>query len=135
MSSNPPTEPQRQLPTETADAVAPTVAADHEATALDFPAALDALREGIDGYGDRISASAAVLRSIDDLTVPTDLLSHPKIEQSIWRYEHDPETVRGEIERTIDRYHEDDKEPVAGSDVVAAFRVAAARLDTPIKTE
>jgi hypothetical protein len=81
------------------------------------------------------AASAAVLRAVDDLAVPTDLLSHPKIEQTIWRYEHDAETVRGEIERTIDRYHEDDEEPVAGSDVVAAFRVAAARLDTPISTD
>jgi hypothetical protein len=135
MNSHPSTETQRQLPTDTADAVAPTVAADHEATDTDFAAALDALRDGIDGYGDRISASAAVLRAVEDLSVSTDLLSHPKIEQSIWRYEHDAETVRGEIERTIDRYHEDDEEPVAGSDVVAAFRVAAARLDTPIKTE
>jgi hypothetical protein len=135
MTSNPSTDTQHQLPTETADAVASTVAADHEAADLDFAAALDALRDGIDGYGDRISASAAVLRSIDDLTVPTDLLSHPKIEQSIWRYEHDAETVRGEIKRTIDRYHENDGEPVASSDVVAAFRVAAARLNTPISTE
>jgi hypothetical protein len=135
MTSNLSTETQRQHPTDTADAIAPTVAANREAADLDFAAALDALREGIDGYGDRISASAAVLRAVDDLSVPTDLLSHPKIEQSIWRYEHGAETVRGEIERTIDRYHEDNEEPVAGSDVVAAFRVAAARLDIPISTE
>jgi hypothetical protein len=135
MSSNPSTDTQRQPLTETADAIEPSVAANRGAADLDFAAALDALREGINGYGDRIHASAAVLRAVEDLSVPTDLLSHPKIEQSIWRYEHDAETVRGEIERTIDRYHEDDEEPVAGSDVVAAFRVAAARLDTPIKTE
>jgi hypothetical protein len=135
MSNNSSTETQRRLPTETADAVAPTVVANREAANLDFPAALDALRDGIGGYGDRTHASAAVLRAVDDLAVPTGLLSHPKVEQSIWRYEHDAETVRGEIERTIDRYHEDDEEPVAGSDVVAAFRVAAVRLDTPLKTE
>lgn len=131
MTSNLSTDTQRQLPTDTADAIAPSVAVNREAADFDFAATLDALRDGIDGYGDRISASAAVLRAVDDLGVPADLLSHPKIEQSIWRYEHDAETVRGEIERTIDRYHEDDEEPIAGSDIVAAFRVAAARLDTP----
>lgn len=131
MSSNSSTDTQRQLPTETADAVAPTVAANHEAADLDFSAALDVLRDGIDGYGDRISASAAVLRAVDDLAVPSNLLKHPRIEQSIWRYDHDHETVQHEIELTIDR----ENGTVEVDEVVAAYRVAAARLDTPISTE
>jgi hypothetical protein len=135
MNSNSSTDTQRQLPTETADAVAPTVAANREAADLDFPAALDALRDGIDSYGDRISASAAVLRAVDDLAVPADLLTHPRIEQSIWRYDHDHETVQREIELTIEREREDGEEATTVTDVVAAFRVAAGRLDTPISTE
>jgi hypothetical protein len=131
MTSNPSTDTQRQLPTETADAIAPSVAANCEADDLDFAAALDALRDGIDGYGDRIHASAAVIRAVDDLAVPADLLTHPRIEQTIWRYEHDPDTLRREIEVTIER----ENATVAVTDVVAAFRVAAVRLDTPISTE
>jgi hypothetical protein len=121
------TSARQQLPTDSTDAGGPS----REAADLDFAAALDALREGIDGYGDRIHASAAVLRAVDDLAVPADLLSHPRIEQAIWRYEHDPETIGREIELTIER----ENATVAVDDVVAAFRVAAVRLDTPISTK
>lgn len=131
MTEHSSTNAQHQLPTETADAVRPAVAAEHEAPDFDFQDALDALRDGIDGYGDRISASAAVLRATDDLSVETDLLTHPRIEQAIWRYEHDPETIRQQIELTIER--EDATTSV--DEVVAAFRVAAVRLDTPLATE
>lgn len=127
-----PTDNQRQLPTDTADAISPPVAAGEEATGLDFEAALEALREGIDGYGDRIHASAAVLRAVDDLAVPASLLSHPRLEQSIWRYDHGPETVRREIQVTVDRETDGD---VTVPEVVAAYRVAAARLDTPLQTD
>lgn len=132
MTSNSSSNNQRQLPTNTADAIAPTVAASNEAADLGFEAALDALREGIGGYGDRISASAAVLRAVDDLAVPASLLSHPRLEQAIWRYDHAPDTVRREIEVTIDRETDGD---VTVSEVVATYRVAAARLDTPIQTD
>lgn len=131
MTSNP-TDNQRQLPTDTADAITPKVVAGEEASDLDFEAALAALREGIDGYGDRVHASAAVLRVVDDLAVPASLLSHPRLEQAIWRYDHEPETVRREIEVTIERETDGD---VTVAEVVAAYRVAAARLDTPIQTD
>jgi hypothetical protein len=131
MNNDSSTDTQHQLPTDTGDAVAPSVAANRETVDLDFAAALDALRDGINDYGDRISASAAVLRAVDDLAVPADLLTHPRIEQAIWRYEHDPDTIRREIELTIER----EDATVAVSDVVAAFRIAAVRLATPISTE
>jgi hypothetical protein len=105
--------------------------ANREAADLDFQGALDALREGIDGYGDRIHAGAAVLRATDDLDIETDLLTHPRVEQAIWRYEHDPDTIRQQIDLTIER--EDAATTV--DEVVAAFRVAAVRLDTPIATD
>jgi len=126
------TEPQRQLPTETSDAVSAPVAASEEAENISFQDALEALREGIDGYGDRISASVAVLRAVEDLGIPQNILTHPRIEQGIWRYSHDAETVRREIEVTVER--EPDGE-VTVNEIVAAYRVAAARLDTPIDVD
>ena len=132
MTSKPSTDSQRQLPTETSDAVSAHVAASKEASHLTFQDALEALREGIDGYGDRIHASAAILRAVDDLAVPSTLLTHPRIEQGIWRYSHDAETVRREIEITVER--EADGE-VTVDEVVAAYRVAAHRLDTPIDVD
>lgn len=122
---------QRQLPTETSDAVPARVAASEEARHLTFQNALEALREGIDGYGDRIHASAAVLRAVDDLAVSNNILTHPRIEQGIWRYSHNAETVRREIEITVEREADD---TVTVDEVVDAYRVAAARLDTPIQT-
>jgi hypothetical protein len=124
-------EHQRQLSTGADEDHAPAVMANREAADLDFQSALDALREGIDGYGDRIHAGAAVLRATDDLDIETDLLTHPRVEQAIWRYEHDPDTIRQQIELTIER--EDAATTV--DEVVAAFRVAAVRLDTPIETD
>lgn len=131
MTTDSSSDDQSQLPTDTADAVAPRVAASNEAADLDFQAALDALRGGIDGYGDRITASAAVIRAINDLKIPMSLIGDPGIEQAIWRYDHDPDRIRCHIETIIDR-KSDEKASVA--DVVAALRVAAARLDTPIET-
>ncbi|EMA54362.1 hypothetical protein [Halococcus salifodinae] len=124
-------ESQRRLSAGTDEGIAPAVMASREAADLDFQSALAALREGIDGYGDRIHAGAAVLRATDDLDIETDLLTHPRIEQAIWRYEHDPDTIRQQIDLTIER--EDAATTV--DEVVAAFRVAAVRLDTPIETE
>jgi hypothetical protein len=125
------TEHQRQLSTGTDEAHAATVVASNEAPDFDFQHALDALRRGIDGYGDRIHASAAVLRATDDLDIETDLLTHPRVEQAIWRYEHDPDRVRQQIDFTIER--EDAATTV--DEVVAAFRVAAVWLDTPLETD
>lgn len=122
-------DPQRQLPTETSDAVSAHVAASEEASELTFQDAIEALREGIDGYGDRIHATAAVLRAVDDLGIPNNILTHPRVEQGIWRYSHDAETVRREINITIEREADDN---VTVDEIVAAYRVAAARLDTPI---
>ncbi|MFA9517055.1 hypothetical protein ACERIT_07535 [Halopenitus sp. H-Gu1] len=125
-------EPQRQLPTETSDAVSAHIAASEEASDLTFQDAIEALREEIDGYGDRIHASAAVLRAVDELGIPNNILTHPRVEQGIWRYSHDAETVRREIEITIEREADDD---VTVDEIVAAYRVAAARLDTPIDVD
>ncbi|EMA56627.1 hypothetical protein [Halococcus thailandensis] len=124
-------ESQRQLSAGADETIAPTVMANHEVADLDFQSALDALREDIDGYGDRIHASAAVLRATDDLDIETNLLTHPRVEQAIWRYEHDPDRVRRQIDLTIER--EDAATTV--DEVVATFRVAAVRLDTPLKTD
>lgn len=132
MTANPPTDDQSQLPTDTADAIAPKIAANNEAADRDFKDALDSFREGIEGYGDRIAASAAVIRAIDDLAVPVTLIGHPRIEQAIWRYDHGPDRVKYQIEITIER--ESDEEMTV-ADVVAVYRVAAARLDTPIQIE
>lgn len=133
MTANSSTDDQSQLPTDTADVVAPQVAASNEAAEIDFQDALEALREGIeDTYGDRITASVAVVQATDDLAIPPTLIKHPRIAQSIWRYGHSPDRVRRHIELTIDR--EVDGQMTV-SDVVAAYRVAAARLDTPIQTE
>jgi len=125
-------EPQRQLPTETSDAVSAHIAASEEASDLTLQDAIEALREGIDGYGDRVHATAEVLRAVDDLGVPNNILTHPRIEQGIWRYSHDADTVRREIEITIEREADDD---VTVDEIVAAYRVAAARLDTPIDVD
>ncbi|WP_254841538.1 MULTISPECIES: hypothetical protein [Haloarculaceae] len=125
-------EPQRQLPTETSDAVSAHIAASEEASDLTFQDAIEALREGIDGYGDRVHATAEVLRDVDDLGVPNNILTHPRIEQGIWRYSHDADTVRREIEITIEREADDD---ITVDEIVAAYRVAAARLDTPIDVD
>lgn len=125
-------EPQRQLPTETSDAVSAHIAASEEASDLTFQDAIEALREGIDGYGDRVHATAEVLRAVDDLGVPNNILTHPRIEQGIWRYSHDADTVRREIEITIEREVDDD---ITVDEIVAAYRVAAARLDTPIDVD
>ncbi|MBP2251877.1 hypothetical protein J2754_002214 [Halarchaeum solikamskense] len=125
-------EPQRQLPTETSDAVSAHIAASEEASDLTFQDAIEALREGIDGYGDRVHATAEVLRAVDDLGVPNNILTHPRIEQGIWRYSHDADTVRREIEITIEREADDD---ITVDEIVAAYRVAAARLDTPIDVD
>jgi hypothetical protein len=126
-------EPQRQLPTETSDAVSAHIAASEEASDLTFQDAIEALREGIDGYGDRVHATAEVLRAVDDLGVPNNILTHPRVEQGIWRYSHDADTVRREIEITIEREADDDD--VTVDEIVAAYRVAAARLDTPIDVD
>jgi len=126
------TEPQRQLPTETSDAVSAHIAASEEASDLTFQDAIEVLREGIDGYGDRIHATAAVLRAVNDLGIPNNILTHPRVEQGIWRYSHDAETVRREIEITIEREADDD---VTVDEIVAAYRVAAARIDTPIDVD
>ena len=125
-------EPQRQLPTETSDAASAHVAASEEASELTFQDAIEALREGIDGYGDRIHATAAVLRVVEGLGIPNNILTHPRVEQGIWRYSHDAETVRREIEITIEREADDN---VTVDEIVAAYRVAAARLDTPIDVD
>lgn len=125
-------EPQRQLPTETSDAVSAHIAASEEASDLTFQDAIEALREGIDGYGDRVHATAEVLRAVDDLGIPNNILTHPRVEQGIWRYSHDADTVRREIEITIEREADDD---VTVDEIVAAYRVAAARLDTPIDVD
>lgn len=95
----------------------------------DFADALAKLREGVEGYGDRISANAAVLRAVDDLEVETSIISHEKVSQSVWRYEHDADLVRGEIERTIERVENEDADT---ENIVAAFCIAADRLDAPI---
>ena len=124
-------ESQRQLSAGADETIAPTVMANREAADLDFQSALNALREGIDGYGDRIHASAAVLRATDDLDIETDLLTHPRVEQAVWRYEHDPDRVRQQIDLTIER--EDAATTV--DEVVAAFRIATVRLDTPLETD
>jgi len=126
-------EPQRQLPTETSDAVSAHIAASEEASDLTFQDAIEALREGIDGYGDRVHATAEVLRAVDDLGVPNNILTHPRVEQGIWRYSHDADTVRREIEITIEREADDDD--ITVDEIVAAYRVAAARLDTPIDVD
>lgn len=126
-------EPQRQLPTETSDAVSAHIAASEEASDLTFQDAIEALREGIDGYGDRVHATAEVLRAVDDLGIPNNILTHPRVEQGIWRYSHDADTVRREIEITIER--EEDDDDVTVNEIVAAYRVAAARLDTPIDVD
>jgi hypothetical protein len=126
-------EPQRQLPTETSDAVSAHIAASEEASALTFQDAIEALREGIDGYGDRVHATAEILRAVDDLGIPNNILTHPRVEQGIWRYNHDADTVRREIEITIEREADDDD--VTVDEIVAAYRVAAARLDTPIDVD
>ncbi|WP_235853646.1 hypothetical protein [Halosimplex salinum] len=126
-------EPQRQLPTETSDAVSAHIAASEEASDLTFQDAIEALREGIDGYGDRVHATAEVLRTVDDLGIPNNILTHPRVEQGIWRYSHDADTVRREIEITIEREADDDN--VTVDEIVAAYRVAAARLDTPIDVD
>jgi hypothetical protein len=125
-------EPQRQLPTETSDAVSAHIAASEEASDLTFQDAIEALREGIDGYGDRVHATAEVLRAVDDLGIPNNIQTHPRVEQGIWRYSHDADTVRREIEITIEREADDD---VTVDEIVAAYRVAAARLDTPIDVD
>ncbi|SDY31558.1 hypothetical protein [Halobellus clavatus] len=125
-------EPQRQLPTETSDAVSAHIAASEEASDLTFQDAIEALREGIDGYGDRVHATAEVLRAVDDLGIPNNILTHPRVEQGIWRYSHDADTVRREIEITIEREADDD---ITADEIVAAYRVAAARLDTPIDVD
>jgi hypothetical protein len=125
-------EPQRQLPTETSDAVSAHIAASEEASDLTFQDAIEALREGIDGYGDRVHATAEVLRTVDDLGIPNNILTHPRVEQGIWRYSHDADTVRREIEITIEREADDD---ITVDEIVAAYRVAAARLDTPIDVD
>ena len=126
-------EPQRQLPTETSDAVSAHIAASEEVSDLTFQDAIQVLREGIDGYGDRVHATAEVLRAVDDLGVPNNILTHPRVEQGIWRYSHDADTVRREIEITIEREADDDD--VTVDEIVAAYRVAAARLDTPIDVD
>jgi hypothetical protein len=125
-------EPQRQLPTETSDAVSAHIAASEAASDLTFQDAIEALREGIDGYGDRVHATAEVLRTVDDLGIPNNILTHPRVEQGIWRYSHDADTVRREIEITIEREADDD---ITVDEIVAAYRVAAARLDTPIDVD
>lgn len=133
MTDSSSTDSQRQLPTDTADTVSPTVAASTEAAEMAFEAALEALREGIDdSYGARLSASSAVLRAVDELAVPASLLAHPRIAQAIWRYNHDADAVRQAIERTIEREHDGE---VTVGEAVAAYRVAAVRLDTPIDTD
>lgn len=124
-------ETERQFSTGADEAHAAAAVASHEAPDLDFQGALAALREGIDGYGDRIHAGAAVLRATDDLDIETDLLTHPRVEQAIWRYEHDPETIRQQIDLTIER----EEATATVDEVVAAFRVAAVRLDTPLETD
>ena len=124
-------ETEHQVSTGADGAHAATAVASREAPNLDFQGALDALREGIDGYGDRIHASAAVLRATDDLDIETDLLTHPRVEQTIWRYEHDPDRVRQQIDLTIER--EDATTTV--DEVVAVFRIAAVRLDTPVEVD
>ena len=124
-------ETEHQVSTGANGAHAATAVASREAPNLDFQGALDALREGIDGYGDRIHASAAVLRATDDLDIETDLLTHPRVEQTIWRYEHDPDRVRQQIDLTIER--EDATTTV--DEVVAVFRIAAVRLDTPVEVD
>ncbi|WP_156105564.1 hypothetical protein [Halobellus rufus] len=126
-------EPQRQLPTETSDAVSAHIGASEEASDLTFQDAIEALREGIDGYGDRVHATAEVLRTVDVLGIPNNILTHPRVEQGIWRYNHDADTVRREIEITIEREADDDD--VTVDEIVAAYRVAAARLDTPIDVD
>jgi hypothetical protein len=125
-------EPQRQLPTETSDAVSAHIAASEEASDLTFQDAIEALREGIDDYGDRIHATAEVLQAVDNLGVPNNILIHPRVEQGIWRYSHDADTVRREIEITIEREADDD---VTVDEIVAAYRVAAARLEMPIDVD
>lgn len=122
---------QRQFSTGVNEIRTATAVVKREAASLNFGDALSILREGIDGYGDRIHAGAAVLRATDDLDVETDLLTHPRIEQAIWRYNHEPDRVRRQIEVTIERA---DTETTVG-EVVAAFRVAASRIDPPIDTD
>ena len=124
-------EYQRQFPTGTGETHTATVVASNEAADLDFQGALDALREGIDGFGDCIHASAAVLRATHDLDIETNLLTHPRVEQAIWRYEHDPDRVRQQIDLTIER----EEAATTVDEVVATFRVAAVRLDTPLETD
>jgi hypothetical protein len=124
-------ETEHQFSTGSDEAHAAAAVASNEAPDLDFQSALAALREGIDGYGDRIHAGAAVLRATDDLDIETDLLTHPRVEQAIWRYEHDPDRVCQQIDLTIER----EEATATVDEVVAAFRVAAVRLDTPLETD
>ena len=126
------TKPQRQLPTETSDAISAHIAASEEVSDLTFQDAIQVLREGIDGYGDRIHATAEILRAVNDLGIPNNILTHPRVEQGIWRYSHDADTVRREIEITIEREADDD---VTVDEIVAAYRVAAARLEMPIDVD
>ena len=122
---------QRQFSTGVNEIHTATAVVKREAASLNFGDALSILREGIDGYGDRIHAGAAVLRATDDLDVETDLLTHPRIEQAIWRYNHAPDRVRRQIEVTIERA---DTETTV-DEIVAAFRIAASRIEPPIDTD
>lgn len=130
MNNNSSTDTQSQL-SENTTSIAPSVAMNREAKDIDFQDALDTLREGIDGYGDRISASAAVLRATNELDIEANLLKHPRVEQAIWRYEHAPDRIRRQIELTIER----ESITTTVDEAVAAFCIAAIRLDTPIETD
>lgn len=122
---------QRQFSTGVGEIRAATTVVEEEAANIEFGNALSMLQEGIEGYGDRIHAGAAVLRATDDLDSETDLLTHPRIEQAIWRYNHEPDRIRRQIEVTIERA---DTETTV-DEIVAAFRIAASRIDSPIDTD
>jgi hypothetical protein len=123
--------PQTDLPAGDFNDAAPRAVAEAEAPDIGLQDALDTLTAGVDdSYGGRGEAIAAINRALADVAGDTAVIRHEGTAQPIWRYGHDAEDVRRQIETTIDRYFDEDDHDAER--VVAMLRIAAARLDPPI---
>jgi uncharacterized protein Yka (UPF0111/DUF47 family) len=78
-------------------------------TAISLAEALEQLREGVETRREENSVIHDILAVASAFDVDTEPFRHPKITQSIFRYEHEADLVRGEIERGVETYDFDAK--------------------------
>jgi len=96
-----------------------------DTSSIDFETALETIREDVNTRSEINSRIHDLLAVADERALATDPWGHPKVTQSLFRYRHDPDGVRGEFRRALETYDLDGKP----EDIVEVICAAACQLE------